>query len=189
MKINNNGVTLMELIFSMVLLSLILIFLAMFINNVLFKEKNPEFYDDINASLIIENINEDLIKNGLGYLNNIDEIYQVLKKDNEYVLTFTTINGKSNLTITKVDGICKVSYEDVTNKEFLWTLEKDMYIDFEDINIFRKILNDQYGNIFIKIWIPIYSKNGNDNTKGNNDVKDDIIIEYYGKAIKLEANK
>lgn len=117
----------------------------------------------------------------------MDEIFQASKKSNEYVVTCTTINGKTTLSIVKEDGIFKVNYIDNNDKEFTWSLEKGMYIDFDDIDIFYKSLDDQFNNIFLKLWIPLYNEIGESNIKGNNDFKDNIIVEYYGKVIKLET--
>lgn len=193
MKNNNRGLTLIELIFSIVLLTIILLFLYVLINNLLFKEKNTEFDDAVSSALIMENVNEDLIKYGLAYNNNQNEIYQFEETGDLWSkVVFNTINGKSILSVQKTSGIksdnerYKVMYLDTNGKEYVWELGEKMYpgnISIVPINLKEEGYSDE--NVILKITVPIYSTTGTYNVEGNNDYKDDITIEYYGTPQKI----
>ena len=193
MKKNKKGLTLIELIFSIVLLTVILLFLYALINNVLFKEDNSKFDNSVNAALIIENANEDLLKYGMAY--NKGDIDKLLFEKQEVegvgvVYTLNTLNGYSKLAITELEGSnevkqYKIKYKDTNQKEYLLELDEDFYVEYSDI----KDPTPQYideSNVIFTLNIPVYSRDGNKNTRKNNDYKDDIIIEYYGKVSEKE---
>lgn len=193
MKNNNRGLTLIELIFSIVLLTIILLFLYVLINNLLFKENNTEFDDAVSSALIVENVNEDLMKYGLAYNTDINEIYESDEIEGLWsIVKFKTINGKSILSVQKTSGIksenerYKIMYLDTNGKEYVWELGEKMYpgsISIDPINLKEEGYSDE--NVILKVTVPIYSTTGTYNVENNNDYKDDIIIEYYGTPQKI----
>ena len=168
---NNKGLSLLELIISISLVSVVLIF----------------FYN------IIGDLNNEITNFEIS-LNNQDERFEVIKtiqsdfnKNKDFKNPSITITGNSNyknivfkegafvstLNISKktIDGVSRevIMYTSSTKKKTSWVLEKDVIIGIDDI----KISNDYDSGSYVHI--PIYTAN-NKNNKEKNNLIDDIHL-------------
>lgn len=174
MKLNNKGMTLIELLISLALISFVMVFLLQMLENV----RNDSLNDDFaisNQSIrdeIIYTIEKDL-------LNESD--FDIINNCNSNDLSTCTINITSNSSITISKDTVK---EDKENKTYYyltynnndnihkWQM-KDATID-TNVDIIK---NNNYAIIKIKIYNEIFNELNNIN---NNNTLDDIEISLYG---------
>lgn len=177
-KLNKKGNTLIELIISIALMSIVLVFLMHLLIDLNNTNTNNKFAknNQINRTEIIKFIEQDLNKNTLTKIEdnstNDTLIIKFLFKDNKE----STITATNN-TFT---------YENSENYKRLWTM-KDATINtkkatvlyregsYEDNGITNK------GIYTLQIDIEIYTTNDLNKEKNNNLV-DDILLSYYGKT-------
>ena len=197
MKLNNKGVTIVELLVSMALLSVILMFLYNLLSNVTF-EKNSDFIASANQANridIIMTIEDDLLKD-----NNVTI---VSKSDSELILKGSLKKYK----ITLVDGKKSLAYyvselsRDNYQIQNTWKIKNGTLgnIDCGNTNISSlesnvnasecksssansnltcgDVINSYESIVITECKIPVYTTNVN-NTKDNNNTLDDIIFSF-----------
>ncbi len=195
MKLNNKGVTIVELLVSMALLSVILMFLYNLLSNVTF-EKNSDFIASANQSNridIIMTIEDDLLKD-----NNV---IIVSKYDNDLILKGTL----KKYRITLVDNnlayyVSELSRDDWQTQN-TWEIKNGTLgkIDCGNTNMSslesnvnasecksgsansnltcRDVINSYESIVITECKIPVYTTNVN-NTQDNNNTLDDIIFSF-----------
>ncbi len=174
---NNKGMTLIELIVSIVLLSVILIFLHTLVNNLAFNEMDKNYDDNVMRDLLVDNVQENLIHFGLAY--NEEEPIPVILSDDKTMITINTLVGKSIILVNKEENdLYEIVYNDAYGKNAIWGLSEDLEVDIENISI-KLGDNNNKGNTYLKIVIPVYEKDKE--SKDNNYTYNDFIINYYGK--------
>ena len=174
---NNKGMTLIELIVSIVLLSVILIFLHTLVNNLAFNEMDKHYDDNVMRDLLVDNVQENLIHFGLAY--NEEEPVPVTLSDDKTMITINTLVGKSIILVNKDENnLYEIVYNDAYGKNAIWGLSEDLDVDVENISI-KLGDNNNKGNTYLKIVIPVYEKEKE--SKDNNYTYNDFIINYYGK--------
>jgi len=152
MKLNNKGMTLVELIISVALLSVVLGFLFKVLLDVKYESDDAGFAiaSQVNRAEIIKEIQNDLID-----ANGINNFY--------------IDNDKHKLSLHFDDG---VKYLDITDNKTLtydnkkWTIKDENY-QFGDMSI------DVMHSCFVKVTIPIFSYLDED---GEDALIDDIEI-------------
>lgn len=169
-----NAFTLVELLLSMLLLSFILLFIHGLINNIVFSKDDNYYNNSVSNILISSNISNDLIKYGLLYQGDIP--VKIVNDANKYSITFKTILNTSTLTILKNEK--QITYSDVNQKKYTWSLENNLSIDID--NIVSNIDEGYKDSILYTLVIPIYDTDEDQNT---NVKENDIIINYFGKKI------
>lgn len=177
-KLNKKGNTLIELIISIALMSIVLVFLMHLLIDLNNTNTNNKFAknNQINRTEIIKFIEQDLNKNTLTKIedNSTSDtlIIKFLFKDNKE----STITATNN-TFT---------YENSENNKRLWTM-KDATINTKKANVlYREGSYEDNGitnNVIYTLQIDIEIYTTNDlNKEKNNNLVDDILLSYYGKT-------
>lgn len=177
-KLNKKGNTLIELIISIALMSIVLVFLMHLLIDLNNTNTNNKFAknNQINRTEIIKFIEQDLNKNTLTKIedNSTSDtlIIKFLFKDNKE----STITATNN-TFT---------YENSENNKRLWTM-KDATINTKKANVlYREGSYEDNGitnNVIYTLQIDIEIYTINDlNKEKNNNLVDDILLSYYGKT-------
>jgi len=190
MKINNKGVTIVELLVSLALLSVVLMFLYNLLSNVTF-EKNTDFIANSNQANRIDIINT--IETDLILDNNIEkdknqttENRLVLKGTKTYkiIITENTLAYYVNNSIQNTWKIKGATLGNINcNKTKGGTNTSNNVTECSDNPInnpssCRKLSPSQMDSIKItECTIPVYTENV-DNSKENNNTLDDITFSF-----------
>lgn len=192
MKINNKGVTIVELLVSLALLSVVLMFLYNLLSNVTF-EKNTDFIANSNQANridIINTIETDLIlDNNIEIDKNKDNILILkgtMKGTTTYkiVITENTLAYYVNNSIQNTWKIKGATLGNINcNKTKGGTNTSNDVTECSDNPInnpssCRKLSSSQMDSIKItECTIPVYTENV-DNSKENNNTLDDITFSF-----------
>lgn len=192
MKINNKGVTIVELLVSLALLSVVLMFLYNLLSNVTF-EKNTDFIANSNQANridIINTIETDLIlDNNIEIDKNKDNILILkgtMKGTTTYkiVITENTLAYYVNDSIQNTWKIKGATLGNINcNKTKGGTNTSNDVTECSDNPInnpssCRKLSSSQMDSIKItECTIPVYTENV-DNSKENNNTLDDITFSF-----------
>lgn len=163
MKLNNKGVTIIELLVSVALVSVVLMFLYNLLSNVTF-EKTTDFIASTNQANridIITTIENDLI------LDNDVELVDSQTTSRKVVMKGK--NGQYQIVIT--DDTLKYSVKGVLQNT--WKIKGGKFGDIECISEGDKTKVIQ----ITQCTIPVYTTNVN-NKKDNNNTLDDIIFSF-----------
>lgn len=163
MKLNNKGVTIIELLVSVALVSVVLMFLYNLLSNVTF-EKTTDFIASTNQANridIITTIENDLI------LDNDVELVESQTTSRKVVMKGK--NGQYQIVIT--DDTLKYSVKGVLQNT--WKIKGGKFGNIECISEGDKTKVIQ----ITQCTIPVYTTNVN-NKKDNNNTLDDIIFSF-----------
>ena len=190
MKLNNKGVTIIELLVSVALLSVVLMFLYNLLSSVTF-EKDNDFIANSNQANridIINTIESDLIKDSSISIDESQttENRLVLKGTKTYKITITEnvlsyYVGRTIQNSWKIKGATLGNIN--CNKTKGGTNTSNDVTECSDNPInnpssCHKPTSSQMDSIKItECTIPVYTKNVN-NTKDNNNTLDDIIFSF-----------
>ena len=193
MVINNKkGFTMVEMMISIALISIVMVFLVKLLVDVRYDGTN-ELYDtkdQISRAEIIKTIENDLK----------DRIIVGMSKDNDQI-TITSIASKdsseaqnSYIVVTKH----KLIYQDVLENKTLWTLKttnKDTHYDINNVKL-KKVSTSTSDDCYISLDIPLYVDNVKTNTSENNIINnktilsdstlDNIRLSFYQKDKKCD---
>ena len=190
MKLNNKGVTIIELLVSVALLSVVLMFLYNLLSSVTF-EKDNDFIANSNQANridIINTIESDLILDNNIEITSIDDKNLFLKGNQNYKIV---INNDENTLAYYVNDIIQntwkikgATFGNINcNKTKGGTNTSNDVTECSDNPIknrssCHKLTSSQMDSIKItECSIPVYTKNVN-NTKDNNNTLDDIIFSF-----------
>ncbi len=190
MKLNNKGVTIIELLVSVALLSVVLMFLYNLLSSVTF-EKDNDFIANSNQANridIINTIESDLILDNNIEITSIDDKNLFLKGNQNYKIV---INNDENTLAYYVNDIIQNTWKIKgatlgninCNKTKGGTNTSNDVTECSDNPInnrssCHKLTSSQMDSIKItECTIPVYTKNVN-NTKDNNNTLDDIIFSF-----------
>lgn len=163
MKLNNKGVTIIELLVSVALVSVVLMFLYNLLSNVTF-EKTTDFIASTNQANridIITTIENDLI------LDNDVELVESQTTSRKVVMK----GNKGQYQIVITDDTLKYSVKGVLQNT--WKIKGGKFGDIECISEGDKTKVIQ----ITQCTIPVYTTNVN-NKKDNNNTLDDIIFSF-----------
>lgn len=169
-KLNKKGSTLLELIISISLISVVLVFLMRLLVDLNNTQTNNDYAQDnqINRAEIIRAIEKDLNNNTITNISNNSS------SDN-IGCTFTFSNNKEAIISASSN---KFTYKSVDDKERTWTM-KNATIYTKNANV--SYSSDSNSQIYtLQIDIEVHTINDN-NKAGNNNLLDDILISYIGK--------
>ena len=164
MKLNNKGISIIELIISISLISVVMLFLYNLLSNVTF-EKDDDYFASLNQANrieIISNIEDTL----MCYSINSYEI----KGDNELELKY----ADNESFIVKIDRANnKVSFTQGTTTIGKWTIKNASIGEISCNDVGDGIVTTKY----TQCTIPIYTTNIND-IENNNNTIDDITFTF-----------
>lgn len=173
-KMNNKGSTLLELIISIVLISVILVFMVRLLVDLNDSETNNKYAkkNQVIRAEILRTIENDL-------QNKIITNIRDNSTTSNLIITFKFDGNKeSNINVLKD----KLTYKNTAGKTRTWTLKEGYFditqspVDFnQDENIYSLIID-----------IPVYTTN-EFNTKNNNNLLDDILVSYIGRTKDLNT--
>lgn len=178
---NNKGVTLVELIISIALISIVIVFLFNLLSEVRYVNNNTNFNrkNQQKRAIILKTIQEDFLKRGLVGLEDETGSNLTIKlsyKDGTAgIIKVASDDGGEFLSYTNNDGLEK------------WYLEKqssNTYYNSTCVTYSNSLGNgdvDTGEYFFIKFRIPIVVKKGSPNNM------DDLEFTYIG--LKSEVNK
>ena len=173
-KMNNKGSTLLELIISIALISVILVFMVRLLVDLNDSETNNKYAkkNQVIRAEILRTIENDL-------QNKILTDIRDNSTTSNLIITFKFDGNKeSNINVLKD----KLTYKNTDGKTRTWTLKEGYFditqspVDFsQDENIYSLIID-----------IPVYTTN-EFNTKNNNNLLDDILVSYIGRTNDLNT--
>ena len=171
-RVGNKGLTLLELLATILLLSIVMLCAQRLVNQLLYAKNNSVLAEEnaINRALIIDTIQDDLVVYGLSY-NSIT----VTKEGASQKISLGIPGKDKNVIITVAEN--SLHYTDYDGKESHWEYE-GCTAGVDDISYYYESF---HAYMFFQLHIPIYTKHSN-NKKDNNNIADDIIITYYGKT-------
>ena len=197
MKLNNKGISLLELLISIIIVGVVLTFLFQLLVDLKNETSNRNY---ANANQV----------------NRVEIIYEIQKDFSKY--TLTRVPGNTSYGIITNNGVSQrhryiyfyfkvgntekysllttykdlITYTNVEGTKFSWKI-KDGYVSQR--GKFVSYVDDYTNNYFIKFNIPIYSDPFNDKNANNlddetyiNNAVDDIEITYYGKKSDLNLS-
>lgn len=172
MKLNKNGMTLIELAITVSLMSVVLLFLYSMLFNFNKKDQTRDFSAE-NHNHKLEILNE--IQKDLMY-STLDNI-AITKSSDSVNVRWNYINSYySNLKITKVEDEYKIEFRSRDDLKTNWTY-KSVDINLDDIYICQ---NPIEGNLwYVKLIIQVYTDNEK-NKEGSNNLLDDLVVSYMG---------
>ena len=186
-KLNNKGMSLMELLVSIVLISIVLTFLFQLLTDLKNETTNNDFAynNQINRAEIIKTIKSDLEKNSLiGISDNTADNIKI---------SFHYLNGKTSILSTKKENYKNelgeddirylISYTNVLGEKTSWTIKGGDIGNCYDFVFYKDSLTNNY-HFKLNIYVynnPYHEKNSE---KINNPV-DDIEITYANNSINL----
>ena len=180
---NKKGLTLIELLVTLLLVSIIVVFIYRLILNLNNQTTNPEFAmsNQTIRTEIIRTIETDLVS------RDIDRILLVYQdEDNNYnpAVYFYEKDRSSKVSVVDEKAIEYTSFKSETQR---WDLV-DCYVNFDSSEKGEKsgvVLNTSgIGNSTSSVSLNIVISNDNEHNSGvtsaNNNLKDDILISYLG---------
>ncbi|MGN1379839.1 MAG: prepilin-type N-terminal cleavage/methylation domain-containing protein [Bacilli bacterium] len=163
MKLNNKGISIIELIISISLISVVMLFLYNLLSNVTF-EKDDDYFASLNQANRIEIITK--IEDTL-MCYSIDNY--MINGDNELELTSGSVVFK--ITIDRDNN--KISFTQGTTPIGKWTIKNATAGNISCTDVGDGLTTTKYTQCII----PIYTTNINDN-KDNNNTIDDITFSF-----------
>jgi len=187
MKYNNKGITLIELIISISLISIVLIFLFSLLVDVRHSDNQID-YDRKNQqkrAIIIKRVQDDLL----------NEEYMLTRINNEnkreLQFVFDTPNGESNVTTTLEVNEKYIKYTDLTGNTEKWLLDSEVSsysicIDYDSPSLYNEAQDSELGDyefFAFKIRIPLLlERQKSTGSEYKNNVIDDLEFFYIGKV-------
>ena len=168
-KLNKKGSTLLELVISITLISVVLVFLMRLLVDLNASSTSSDYAKDnqINRAEILRVIQNDLNN------NTIKGISDEYSSDN-LKITFTFEDDKKGIINATSN---KFTYTSSSNKKRTWTM-KDCVIYTKKASINKRNTDEIYT---LEIDIEIHTNNDNNKYEKNNFL-DDILITYIGKV-------
>lgn len=167
---NNKGMTMLEFIVSLALISIVMVILFNLLIDVQYMTKNSDYAKDnqLNRASILRTVMDDFVDNHLVGINDSSENRDTLK------LEFTFYNGeKRTLTVEKN----MVSY----NGE-KWSMKSQNTVTYyKTCEIPYSFYIDSGSHFFVRFRIPVVIGNQEENTM------DDLDFFYVGDKIDIEA--
>ena len=170
MKLDNKGISIIELIISISLISVVMLFLYNLLSNVTF-EKDDDYFASLNQANRIEIIST-IEDNLMCY--SVDN-YEI-KGDNE--LELTSGSDTFNIKIDRANN--KVSFNKDATTIGKWTIKNATAGKITCNDVGDGIITTKY----IQCTIPIYTTNIND-TENNNNTIDDITFTFKKEIYKI----
>lgn len=178
-KLNKKGTSLIELLVSIALISVVLVFMFKLLLDVNNEITNNTFAKDnqINRAEILRTIENDLNTTPLSGMNNSGNL-------ESRVITFYFKGGTSStLTLTEK----KITYRTKNGTTRAWEM-KNCTLYTKKINVYmtKTINNPKIFSMILDIEIHTINE---ENTEGHNNILDDIAISYVGNVDDIPTDK
>lgn len=174
--LNKKGTSLVELIISIALISVVLVFMIKLLVDINNTETNSTYAEDnqLKRAEIIKTIENDLL----------DKKIKNIESEGALEITFTFDNGKTSVINVEEK---KLSYTDSLGDKTSWSLSDNATYDVEKANVDYQV--DESDGEYYSLVIDIEVHTNNDkNSDENNNILDDILISYVGKKIDDSMN-
>lgn len=172
-KINNKGTTLMEVVISIALISVVLVFMIRLLVDLNNTNSNNDYAKDnqINRAEIIKIIENDLNNKEItGITDN--------SSNDQLIIEFSFDDETSTITATDKDLI----YVNASGETRKWTMnDATIYVDEAKVYYWSDTKDNGDAFYSLEIDIEIHTNNDN-NTVNKNNRLDDIIITHVGKT-------
>lgn len=178
-KLNKKGSTLLELIISIALISVVLVFLMRLLVDLNNTETNNNYAkkNQINRAEIIRVVENDLNNNTITDINATESTEDNLK------IQFKFKNGKTSVIKATKD---KFTYTSSDESVRTWSIDGGtIYTGKANVMYAGDELND--GIYTLQIDIEVHTVNDK-NKLGSNNLLDDILISYIGKHKDFDKN-
>lgn len=173
MKLNNKGITLVELIVSIALISIVIMFLFRLLIDVRYSNSSIDFSreNQQTRAIILKTIQEDLLEKKLSSFST--SVFDASSL--AIYLTFKEgVNSKlAKITITE-DTLTYTNDEDITEKWSLKNKEENLKFDIQCVRYSRLQKSDDFFYIRFTIPVVVGSKNKN--------YIDDLEFFYLGET-------
>lgn len=168
MKLNNKGTTLAELLVSIALLSVVLVFMFRLLVDINNEQNNDTFANNnqVVRAEVIRYIENDLNNKTLSNISRKEN------NKNELTINFHYTDGESTVIVAKTNEITITNSVGETRR---WTFKDCSLYPSKALAYYK--LDDNIVSININIEI---HTNNDLNTVGNNNTLDDISISYIG---------
>lgn len=175
MTLNNRGLSLLELIITIALVGVALVFLFELLVDLRRETDNSDFAynNDVIKSEIIYTIQKDFLNNQLVRISD-----KSAERNRPLAITFVFKGGMwTHIELNDSSGIYKLYYTDTTGKIFRWDFVDAIFDPCADF-IYRK--DDNLNAYYFMLKMKIYNSNGNElNNSQNNNPFDDLEITHY----------
>ncbi len=177
MKLNNKGLTLIELIISVVLISVVMLFMYGLLNDANDENNDNSFARDnqINRSEIIKEVEEEFLTRRIDLTDIVDE-----STDDTLKATFKFSDGTSSVIEARQDNL---RYTNTKGEMRKWTMQNaTLNIDKAALRYDKSSSEAGKGIYSFLLTIEVYTDNDANRIcpKCVNNVVDDIIISYVG---------
>ncbi len=187
MKLNKKGISLIELLVSIILISIVLIFLIQILSDLKDETSNNDYAynNQINRTEILKTIEDDLTKYDLIGISDETEELGYIKITFDYHPQES--NLQSSLIIKKNEDKDIVTYTNILGEKSSWTMSNAEISNCYTFTYFNDSSSAE--KHYFKINIPIYNKpyHEDNNEKKNNPV-DDLEITYLNNNKFLISN-
>lgn len=191
MKLNNKGMTLMELLISIVLVGIVLTFLFQLLVDLKGETDNNNYAynNQVNRTEAIYTIEKDLLRYTLLGIEDASTsenfiINFYFQKGSSNKTAVLTVDKKSSLNETNVE-VTKyyLRYISATGEKYSWEM-KGAEIDL--CGLFTYYVDSASNNYYFKMNIYLYNSTYHEgNNKNKNNAVDDIEITYAGEKKDL----
>ena len=173
--LNKKGMTLLEIVISIALISVVMLFLFSLLNDIQYESKHTSYAKDflVSRATIIKDVEEDILN------NNITNVMQVNVDANKTTLNFFVGSDPSNMNL-EVESK-KITYKNAAGEKESYSLSKD---NDEEVFDFANIKINSYAGS--KIYKPVYTDgdgicnfNCDDNSPKNDDYAVEPDFKYY----------
>lgn len=173
--LNKKGMTLLEIVISIALISVVMLFLFSLLNDIQYESKHTSYAKDflVSRATIIKDVEEDILN------NNITNVIQVNVDANKTTLNFFVGSDPSNMNL-EVESK-KITYKNAAGEKESYSLSKD---NDEEVFDFANIKINSYAGS--KIYKPVDTDgdgicnfNCDDNSPKNDDYAVEPDFKYY----------
>lgn len=173
--LNKKGMTLLEIVISIALISVVMLFLFSLLNDIQYESKHSSYAKDflVSRATIIKDVEEDILN------NNITNVMQVNVDANKTTLNFFVGSNPSNMNL-EVERK-KITYKNAAGEKESFSLSKD---NDEEVFDFANIKINSYAGS--KIYKPVDTDgdgicnfNCDDNSPKNDDYAVEPDFKYY----------
>ena len=193
MKLNNKGMTLMELLVSIVLVGIVLTFLFQLLTDLQHETENNNYAynNQVNRTDAIYTIEKDLQKYTLVGVKDAST-------NDNLVIEFHYIAGDGTKTTTLKSDFKEYTdefgdtqktyylrYTDYNNEKYSWEMKGAI---LDTCGTFKYFISSTSDNYYFKLNIPVYNKVYNErNNKDRNNAVDDIEITFadYKRDLRI----
>lgn len=184
MRLNNKGLTLIELVISVALVSIVVVFLYTLLIDINKTLTTPDFaIDNQNERLeIIKTVHNDLVDTTITRVSATNQSIELVTSEGnvKFSVTSTTVSETNSLGLNVETPYHTVTYKGLENTT-KWTLDNVFKLDELSVCYFK--LSDKtplMEAIYILKWtVPVYTMNEL-NDSNNNNVIDDLTFSIIG---------